>query len=82
MVRAFEEAAFAMKTGEVSAPVRSHFGWHIIKVFARKEGKKRGFEDVKDELIQSLTRKKVITEKRGLIKDLRANSDIKTQVDF
>jgi len=32
MVREFEDVAFALQRGEVSAPVRSQFGWHVIKV--------------------------------------------------
>jgi peptidyl-prolyl cis-trans isomerase D len=40
MIQAFEEAAFALKPGEMSEPVRSEFGWHLIKVIdQRKKGK-------------------------------------------
>lgn len=32
MVKEFEAAAFSMKLGEISRPVKTQFGWHIIKI--------------------------------------------------
>jgi len=36
MVGEFETAAFDLKVGEISAPVRTNFGWHLIMVTAQK----------------------------------------------
>jgi peptidyl-prolyl cis-trans isomerase D len=36
MVAPFEKAAYALKVGEISAPVQSDFGWHIIQLIARQ----------------------------------------------
>jgi peptidyl-prolyl cis-trans isomerase D len=45
MVEPFENAAFALKPGEMSEPVKTQFGWHLIKVFDSKEGEKE--EEIK-----------------------------------
>lgn len=36
MVKPFESAAFKLQPGEISAPVQTQFGWHIIKCMDRK----------------------------------------------
>lgn len=41
MAKPFEEAAFDLKVGQISDPIKTNFGWHIIKLTDRKEGKVR-----------------------------------------
>jgi len=58
MVKEFDEAAFALKPGEVSPPVRSQFGWHIIKVENRRSKEPPKFEDVKDQILAGMVQQK------------------------
>jgi foldase protein PrsA len=61
MVPEFEEAAYKLKKDEVSEPVQSSFGYHIIKVTDKKELKP--FEEMKAELEKEIKRSKLDPEK-------------------
>jgi peptidyl-prolyl cis-trans isomerase C len=55
MVPEFAEAAFALQAGQVSeAPVRSPFGWHVIKVEERRAAPPPPFEEVAQAIRQQL----------------------------
>jgi peptidyl-prolyl cis-trans isomerase D len=58
MVKAFEEAAFGMKEGEISGPVQSEFGWHVIRLTGVKTGAARPFEEVRKELAAEVAKQK------------------------
>ncbi len=54
MVKPFEMAAFALKEGEVSKPVESIFGYHIIKCEEIKKPTSKTFEEVEEEIARQL----------------------------
>ncbi len=56
MVKPFSEAAFAMKPGEISEPVKTRFGWHLINVEQVQEAKEPVLADVKDEIRSKLVK--------------------------
>ena len=57
MVPEFAEVAFKLNKGEVSEPVKSQFGWHIIKVEDKRNKPVPPFENVKDQVETYVTRK-------------------------
>jgi peptidyl-prolyl cis-trans isomerase C len=77
MVPEFSDAAFKMKKGEISeAPVRSDFGFHIIKVTDRKEGGNVAFEEAKPQLVGFLESRKKQTEIGKVLRGLRETAKV------
>ena len=58
MVPVFEKTAFKLPVGEVSLPVKSQFGWHIIKVTDKRNRKPPPFETLKERIIKRLMQDK------------------------
>ena len=72
MVKAFDDAAFTLEQGKLSAPVQSEFGWHIIKVEDKRNRQPPAFEEVKDQITASLVQNKL----QATVLDLRKNGNI------
>ena len=77
MVPEFSTAAFAMKKDEISNPVRSDFGFHIIKVTDRKDAETVTLEKAKPQLLAYLKQQKKQTEIQKVVEDVRAKADVK-----
>ncbi|HQT43788.1 MAG TPA: SurA N-terminal domain-containing protein [Halothiobacillus sp.] len=59
MVKPFEEAMDALKVGEISAPVRSQFGWHLIEVTKESHPPIKSLADMSGQLMADLREKQV-----------------------
>ena len=68
MVPEFDEVAFKMKAGEISEPIKTQFGYHVIYVEEKKAEEKKSFDQVKTELAQLELQKTKGTDLDKLIK--------------
>ncbi len=75
----FEDAVFAMKKGELAGPVKSQYGYHIIKLTDRLEPTLRDFRDVKSFIEQRLVNEKRSKAFKALIEKLKGDAGV--QVD-
>ena len=72
MVPEFSTALMVLSEGDVSQPVKTKFGWHVIKLNKTREKKIPELKDVKTQLAQNLRQKKI----NDYLKSLTENSEI------
>ncbi len=78
MVKEFEEKAFGMENGDISEPVKTEYGYHIIKVTDKQEPKKAELEEVKDEIKDILLESKLESEYSVWLNEKFEEYEIKT----
>ena len=77
MVPEFEEAAFSIEEGKLSEPVKTQFGYHIIKVQSKKEAGISTLEEAKDQIIHQVTALKQQEKYLNKTEDLRDKYEVK-----
>jgi peptidyl-prolyl cis-trans isomerase D len=81
MVPEFEQAAFAMKPGEISDPVKTSFGYHIIKVEKNQPATTRPLAEVRTEIEDQLKWQKAQQQAESLAKGLEAQMKSAADLD-
>ena len=78
MEKEFENAAFSLKVGEISNPVKTQYGYHIIKVVDKKEGKEANYEESKDEIKEKLFEEKLPDAYQSWIEEKMKEYNVQT----
>ena len=76
MVPEFEQAAYAMEAGELSKPVKTQFGWHLIQLHQRIPPQVTPFEEIKEKVIDYLTERKKDKVFESFLDRLKAEATI------
>ena len=72
MVKEFEDAVFENEVGTITEPVKTQFGYHIIKINQKNPAKELSFDEVKDRIVEQVRRQKeqeIYNEKITELKD-------------
>lgn len=76
MAEAFETAAFALNVDEISDPVQTDYGYHIIKVTDKQEAKEANLEESKEEIKETLMQEKLSAEYTTWLEEKQEEYDI------
>ena len=78
MVPEFASVAFTQKVGDIGEPVKTQFGWHIIKVTDKKAAGTVPFADVKDQIIGFMKNNEQRQAVQGVLNKLKESAKIET----
>lgn len=80
MVLEFENACIKAKIGEVTEPVKTQFGYHIIKINEKNDAKELAFDEVKDKIVEQVRRQKEQELYNEKITELKDKYEVKMNI--
>jgi peptidyl-prolyl cis-trans isomerase C/foldase protein PrsA len=76
MPKAFDDACFSLKTGQVSGVVQTAYGYHLFKVLGRRGPQKQTLDQVKDEVMRRAWTEKKTRAERQLLDQVRKGAQV------
>ncbi|MDY6827443.1 MAG: peptidylprolyl isomerase [Bacillota bacterium] len=76
MVEQFETVAFNLGVGEISEPVVTEFGYHIVEILDRREEEKAVYEEIRDEVFEMMTDEQMNEEINLILQELHEKAEI------
>ena len=76
MVPEFEKVAFSLEPDQLSEPVKTQFGWHLVKLHEKQEPKITPFDELKEKIIEYLHERKKDKVFDSFLDDLKAKATI------
>jgi peptidyl-prolyl cis-trans isomerase SurA len=80
MVPEFDKIAFNLKVGEVGDPIRTKFGWHVIKVEERRAVGLKTFDEMKDELRDKMLMGQLEKYTEDYVQELRQGAAVEIKL--
>ena len=80
MVPEFENAAFGLEIGKVSSPVKSQFGYHLIKVTDKKPAEQKSFDESKNQIANMLLANKQQEVFYKKLEELKDKYEVKVNI--
>ncbi|MGD9675303.1 MAG: peptidylprolyl isomerase, partial [Candidatus Bipolaricaulia bacterium] len=81
MVQEFEEAAFSLGAGETSAPVKTSYGYHVIRVSEHSAARTPTLTEIRDRVTQDYAKEETATRVASWYDDVYKTRDVEIQID-